>query len=122
MQAELSAAVSKRTASDETATQAIFDGGPYAAVEAQNLKLIDDVGFDDEALEHLRTATKTKEIERRQLSPKQDKPTLADLLSALVGGAEAERLRKARERAAELERQEAELSEQSGNPRRKPND
>lgn len=46
----------------------------------------------------------------------------AETLVLDVGGAEAERLRKARERAAELERQEAELSEQSGNPRRKPND
>lgn len=84
-QKKLDAAVGNRTGTTGETLQAIFDGGPYGSTEARALKLVDDVGFDDEALEHLRNATKTEKIEKRRLAPRQEEPTLTDLVSALVG-------------------------------------
>ncbi len=88
LQAELNKSVAKRTQADAAAVQALFDKGPFGSVEALEAKLVDDVGFDDEALEHLRQATKTKEIERRRLAPDRDEPSFADLIEAIAGSDE----------------------------------
>ena len=87
-QARLNQAVAARTGAEGASLQAIFDGGPYASVEALNAKLVDDVGFDDEALEHLRRETKTKNVERRRLAPEKDGPSLVDLLETIAGSDE----------------------------------
>lgn len=75
--------------------------------------------------ERLRVQAQIQAEEAQRLRAEAEAATLArdeaETLVLDVGGAEAERLRKARERAAELQRQEAELSGK-GPERPKPND
>lgn len=75
--------------------------------------------------ERLRVQAQIQAEEAQRLRAEAEAATLArdeaETLVLDVGGAEVERLRKARERAAELQRQEAELSGKPEN-RSKPND
>lgn len=68
--------------------QELIDGGPYTAHDAQAAGLIDDVGFDDEAREHARTAADVRPVVQIELRPKREDVGLADLLEALTGGSD----------------------------------
>jgi protease-4 len=69
----------------EAKVKALLDEGPFDAAGAVELKLIDDVAFDDEAREHLRRATKTKRIRRVPLRKEDQEVTLATIIEALAG-------------------------------------
>ncbi|MCA9582643.1 MAG: signal peptide peptidase SppA [Myxococcales bacterium] len=65
--------------------QEAMDEGPLDAVRALELGLIDDVGFDDEAREHLRKATKEDRVRRLPLGDDSEDLNLAAILEALSG-------------------------------------
>ncbi|MGD8858402.1 MAG: S49 family peptidase [Myxococcales bacterium] len=66
--------------------QSLVDDGPYTTPLARQAGLIDDVGFDDEAREHLREAADVKHVEHEALGGEKKEVGLSDLLKALSGG------------------------------------
>lgn len=64
--------------------QRLVDAGPYTAHAAHLAGLVDDVGFDDEARQHLRKATDTDRVERVG-ERKSGEVSLSSLLKALSG-------------------------------------
>ena len=85
MQGALVAAVQKRVGGDAKSAQAVIDRGPFVSSAARELKLVDDVGYDDEAREHARAAAKVNRVERQRLSKKPEELRVGDVLDALGG-------------------------------------
>jgi protease-4 len=65
--------------------RALLDRGPFTAAAASAARLVDDVGFDDEAREHARRAAQVERVERVDLHRAPAPMGLADLLGALAG-------------------------------------
>jgi len=63
----------------------LIDQGPYDAWSAYQLGLVDDVGFDDEAMEHARRAADATRVRRIELAPAPEQVGLSELLGALGG-------------------------------------
>lgn len=61
--------------------QALIDEGPFTAVRAHRAGLVDDVGFDDEARQHLRAAAGTDSFESMEEGPEE---SALEMLMALL--------------------------------------
>jgi protease-4 len=63
----------------------VVDEGPYDAWSAYQLGLVDDVGFDDEAMEHARVAGDAERVRRIRIVPPPEQVGLGEILGALAG-------------------------------------
>ena len=89
LQGSLLDAVAGRIGGDRAAAQATIDQGPFDAIEARAAHLVDDVGFDDEAREHLREAAAVQQVDRVDLMPKREPLGVRAILEALGGKSES---------------------------------
>ncbi len=69
----------------EERVREIIDQGPYDAWSAYELGLVDDVGFDDEAMEHARVAGGAERVRRIRIVPPPPEVGLGEILGALAG-------------------------------------
>jgi protease-4 len=69
----------------EDRVRALVDEGPFDAWTATERGLVDDVGFDDEAMEHARVAADAERVRRVPLTPRPEPVGLADILDAFSG-------------------------------------
>ncbi len=83
--------------------QAVIDGGPYDSSDSQRLQLVDDVEFDDEAIQHAREASGATRERRAILVPAPEPVTLSSLLGALGGETQSDEVEGPRIVVAYLE-------------------
>ncbi len=69
----------------EEQVRELIDEGPYDAWSAYQLGLVDDVGFDDEAMEHARVAGDAERVRRIRIVPPPEQVGLGEILGALAG-------------------------------------
>jgi len=66
---------------------ALLDEGPFDATHARERGLVDDVGFDDEAREHIRREAHVGHVRLVQLTPGEEPMGLLEILQAFSGEA-----------------------------------
>ena len=85
IEATLLSAVGSRIEADDKAARAIIDQGPFVSEAAREAKLVDDVGFDDEAREHARKAADVQRVQKVKLMDQPTQLTVGDVLDSLSG-------------------------------------
>lgn len=86
LQANLRGAVGEGRKLDEAALRTAIDTAPHAPDSALALKLIDSVGFDDEARAQAKAAAHAERVARPLHDDKGEKPDLGDLVKLLFDG------------------------------------
>jgi protease-4 len=81
----LSSAVQAR-GRDAAEVDDLINRGPFDAGQARDERLVDDVGFDDEAREHLRLAAGVARVRPKSLTRNSSEGSLEDLIQILAGG------------------------------------
>ncbi len=83
--ARLVEGISKGRSLTADRVRALIDEGPFTAQAALEAKLVDDIGFDDEARAHAKQAAKAQRVRRAALDGKHEMLGLGALLHALRG-------------------------------------